>query len=134
MTARPICVRAATHDCAGATADEAAYRALDVAARRRAASTLANTSTNRRTDARTDRDLHQSAELLRACRGQLSLDADKVRVAIAATMQLGAHAVRVVANHYLAEPALLTTSGAHHLRPPHSDPVAESADWLYGFE
>ena len=77
----------------------------------------------------------QAADLLRAGRGQLSRDdAQQVRAAVAATMQLGAHAVRIVANHYVTEAAMLTNRGAHRHRRPHSDLVAESADRLYGFE
>ena len=78
------------------------------------------------TPAQTDEQMHaltetftQAADLLRAGRGQLShADADQVRAAVAATMQLGAHAVRIVANHYVAEAATLTNSG----RPPSPTP------------
>ena len=93
------------------------------------------------TPAQTDEQMHalretftQAAGLLRADRGQLSrADADQVRAAVAATMQLGAHAVRIVANHYVAEAATHTRS-ARRRRHPHSDLVAEAADRLYGFE
>jgi hypothetical protein len=91
--------------------------------------------------AQTDEKMHalaetftQAAGLIHAGRGQLShADADQVRAAVAATMLLGAHAVRIVANHYVAEAATLARN-ARRRRHPHSDLVAESADRLYGFE
>ena len=93
------------------------------------------------TPAPTDEQMHaltetftQAADLLRADRGQPNRgDADHVRAAVAATMQLGAHAMRIVANHYVAEAAILTNSSARH-QHPHSDLIAEAADRLYGFE
>ncbi len=69
----------------------------------------------------------QAADLLRVGRGQLNRDdADQVRAAVAATMLLGAHALRVVVNHYVAEAAMLMTSGAHRHRRPQQRPCRRS--------